>query len=245
MHSIDPSRVVNIFTVAIVITSVWNSTITASTIISAVTMTNITITTTSPSPTSTTSTTATRSSSRSSWSNSRAGVSLTASAGTAWPTWTPRSAEAVWAHGRRAGREAARAAASHFQIGEKNKRYFSNLSSEETAWGSVGSFLRDVHVGLAPRPILALCDLAQQHLWTWGPNTGFTASTLYIPRWDSFRHLSNKSEYVKNTGENQVSKHEWFECTNISLSSFSLAQWFAGLRMQLIKVHFHRTSTLI
>ena len=60
MHSIDPSRVVNIFTVAIVITSVWNSTITASTIISAVTMTNITITTTSPSPTSTTSTTATR-----------------------------------------------------------------------------------------------------------------------------------------------------------------------------------------
>lgn len=32
---------------------------------------------------------ATRSSSRSSWSNSRAGVYLTASAGTAWPTWTP------------------------------------------------------------------------------------------------------------------------------------------------------------
>lgn len=50
MHSIDPSRIVNIFTIAIVITSVWNSTITASTIISAVTMTDITITTTSPLP---------------------------------------------------------------------------------------------------------------------------------------------------------------------------------------------------
>ena len=107
---------------------------------------------------------ATRSSSRSSWSSSRAGVCLTASAGTAWPTWTPRSAEAAWAHGGRAGREAAMAAALHFQIREKYKRYFSNLSSEETAWGSIGSFLRDVHVGSASRPILALCCLAQQHL---------------------------------------------------------------------------------
>ena len=62
------------------------------------------------------------------------------------------------------GREAAMAAASHFQILEKNKRYFSNLSSEETAWGSIGSFLRDVHVRSASRPILALCCLAQQHL---------------------------------------------------------------------------------
>ncbi|PNI52045.1 BOD1 isoform 5, partial [Pan troglodytes] len=34
---------------------------------------------------------ATRSSSLSSWSSSRAGAFLTASAGTAWPTWTPRS----------------------------------------------------------------------------------------------------------------------------------------------------------